>query len=122
MIGDILRRLRKEKGLTQQALADKMGVSRETIKMIEGHINKPSLELLEKLSDFFGVLPSYLMGGEVENKVKIKEKSQDSFTMELLEKLIDDGIIKDPNDIKEEELNLILAAVKMDIRRIKKDF
>ena len=34
-IGEFLKRLRKEKGLTQEQLAEKIGVTRQTIGLIE---------------------------------------------------------------------------------------
>jgi transcriptional regulator with XRE-family HTH domain len=112
MVGDIIKVLRLEKGMTQKQLAQKVGTSESTIKMIETNKNNPGAELLPKLADALGVKPSDLT--EKENKTE-------SFTMELLEKLVKAGIIEDANDIKENELNLILYAIKKDIQRIKKD-
>jgi putative transcriptional regulator len=41
--------------MTQQALAEKAGVSRQTIIAIEGGKYSPSLELAFKIADAFGV-------------------------------------------------------------------
>ncbi|MHC1574545.1 MAG: helix-turn-helix transcriptional regulator [Candidatus Methanogasteraceae archaeon] len=41
--------------LTQEDLADKLGVTRQTINAIEKQRYNPSLELAFKLADFFGV-------------------------------------------------------------------
>ncbi len=114
MIGDKVKRLRHEKGLTQKELAKIVGISESTIKMIETNKNNPSLELLPKLANALEVDPAELLKEDKEDKIN-------SFTMELLEKLLREGLIDDPNDIKKEELNLILTAVKMDLMRIKKD-
>lgn len=112
MTGDIIKTLRREKGMTQKQLAQKVGTSDSTIKMIETNKNGLSAELLPKLADALGVEPSDLTK---------KESRIDSFTMELLEKLVKAGMIEDADDIKENELNLILYAIKKDIQRIKKD-
>ncbi len=42
--------------LTQEDLADKLGVTRQTINAIEKQRYNPSLELAFKLADFFGVM------------------------------------------------------------------
>lgn len=49
-----IRALRKEKGLTQAALAESMGVSRNTINSIEVGRYTPSLPLALALARFFG--------------------------------------------------------------------
>lgn len=44
-----LKKIRTEKGYTQQQLADEVDVGRTTIAMIEGGCNKPSVETAKKL-------------------------------------------------------------------------
>jgi len=46
--------LRKEKGLTQQELAARMGVSRQTIISLENGRYNPSIMLAHSLAVFFG--------------------------------------------------------------------
>ena len=49
-----IRRLRFDAGeMTQQALADRVGVTRQTIIAIEGSKYSPSLELAFKISEAF---------------------------------------------------------------------
>ena len=50
-----LKKLRTEKGLTQEQLANESGVQRTTITMIELGENKPSIELAKKLGEIFNV-------------------------------------------------------------------
>lgn len=59
-----LRELRKKRGYSQVALAEKIGVSKSTIGAYETGDIKPSIEVLETLADFFNVNLSYLMGEE----------------------------------------------------------
>ena len=47
--------LRKEANLTQEQLAEKLGVAKSTISMYENGKRKPSFEALEALADFFNV-------------------------------------------------------------------
>ena len=50
-----IRRLRFDAGeMTQQALADRVGVTRQTIIAIEGAKYSPSLELAFKIAEAFG--------------------------------------------------------------------
>lgn len=53
-IRNVVRELRGEAGLSQGALAEKMGVSRQTIYAIETGRYTPSLPLAMALSRFFG--------------------------------------------------------------------
>lgn len=59
-----LKELRKKRGYSQVALAEKIGVSKSTIGAYETGDIKPSIEVLETLADFFNVNLSYLMGEE----------------------------------------------------------
>lgn len=50
-----LRILRRQRGLTQAALAVALGVSRQTVISIEGSKYDPGLELAFAIATFFGV-------------------------------------------------------------------
>jgi len=50
-----IRELRQQRGLTQQALADKLEVSRQTVISIENGKYDPSLPLAFKLARFLKV-------------------------------------------------------------------
>lgn len=57
-----LRELRKSKALSQQKLADIVGMSKSTINMYERGEREPGLEMLESFADFFNVDLDYLLG------------------------------------------------------------
>lgn len=61
---DRLKDLRKKRGLSQVALADKLGLSKSTIGAYETGDIKPSIEALNAIADFFNVDLNYLMGNE----------------------------------------------------------
>lgn len=63
-----LRYYRGRKGVSQQQLADEMGVTRQTIYAIEKNKYSPSLELGMKISKFFdcGVEEIFSLGDEFE--------------------------------------------------------
>ncbi len=49
-LGKRIQKRRKEIGLTQEQLADKIGVSRQYMGFIEQARNVPSVEVLEKIA------------------------------------------------------------------------
>ena len=58
----ILRELRTKAGLSQQQLADKIGISKSSINMYERGEREPGIETLEAFADFFNVDMNYLLG------------------------------------------------------------
>lgn len=61
MIGDILKELREDKGLTQEELAAILKISRTSVSMYESNTNEPSLTTLVAIADFFNVSTDYLL-------------------------------------------------------------
>ncbi len=49
-----IRALRGEAGLTQQELADRIGVTRQTVNAIEGDKYSPSLDVAFRIAGVFG--------------------------------------------------------------------
>ena len=49
-----IKELRKNKKLRQEDLAEKLGVTRQTVIAIENNKYDPTLELAMKISEFFG--------------------------------------------------------------------
>ena len=60
--GKRVRRLRRSADLTQQELAEKLGVSEPTIRAWESGRAKPRYDRLCEVADFFGVTPEELVG------------------------------------------------------------
>lgn len=69
-IGDVIAKLRKEKGWTQHELADKLNISDKAISKWESNKGDPSIEFLPKLAELFSVTIDYLMTGK-EQEAKI---------------------------------------------------
>ncbi len=57
-----LKELRKQKGLTQQELADEISVSKITILRWENEERQIKTEKAQQLADYFGVSVGYLLG------------------------------------------------------------
>lgn len=58
----ILKLLRTEKKMSQQELADALGISKSSINMYERGDRQPNFEVLETIADFFNVDIDYLLG------------------------------------------------------------
>ena len=64
MLHEQIRRLRTAHGITQVELAHRLGVSKQSVSNWESNNIQPSIELLEKIADLFGVTTDYLLGRE----------------------------------------------------------
>ena len=53
--GAFLKELRKEKNITQEELAEQMGVSRRTVSRWETGSNMPDMDVLIDISDFYEI-------------------------------------------------------------------
>ena len=63
-IGGFLKELRQEKQITQEQLAEQMGVSRRTVSRWETGNNLPDLSVLVELADFYNVDLNEIFRGE----------------------------------------------------------
>ena len=64
MLHEKIRRLRTAHGITQVELAHRLGVSKQSVSNWESNTIQPSIELMEKIADLFGVTTDYLLGRE----------------------------------------------------------
>ena len=65
-VGALILRLRKEMGMTQKQIADKMNISDKTISKWERGLGCPDVSLLSELSDILGVNTEKILSGELE--------------------------------------------------------
>ena len=72
--GNYLYSLRKEVGLSQEALAKQLGITNKAISKWENGDAKPALAQLVKLADLFGVDLQQLVSKQTENKKKQIQK------------------------------------------------
>ena len=61
-----LAALRRREGLSQERLADRLGVTRQSVSKWEGGAAMPELEKLVALSELFGVSVDYLVKDTIE--------------------------------------------------------
>lgn len=71
--GSLLKELRKEKGMTQEQLAEYLNVSGRTISRWETGSNMPDLDILIELSDYYDIDIRELLDGERKSEKMNKE-------------------------------------------------
>lgn len=62
-IADRIQNLRKAKGISQEELADKVGVSRQAVSKWESEQSVPELDKIIIMSDYFEVTRDYILKG-----------------------------------------------------------
>lgn len=67
-IGEQIKALRKEKQITQEALADILGVSYQSVSRWELGVCYPDMELLPTLANYFGVTIDQLLSNDANSK------------------------------------------------------
>ena len=72
-IGSFIKELRKEKGLTQEQLAEQFQVSRRTISRWETGSNLSDLDLLIEMADYYDVDLREILDGERKSEKMDKE-------------------------------------------------
>ena len=69
MFSDELKKLRNSRGITQQKLADVLGIAKSTISMYENGNREPDFETSEAIADYFNVRIDDLLGRKNESPV-----------------------------------------------------
>ena len=75
-MSDRIQYLRKTKVISQEELADKVGVSRQAVSKWESEQSTPDLEKVIIMSDFFGVTTDYILKG-IEPVTDKEQKSKE---------------------------------------------
>ena len=74
-IGEKIRALRLQQKMTQEQLADRLGVSYQSISRWENGITYPDIEFLPAIANYFSVSLGYLMGqDDIEKRRAIKKQ------------------------------------------------
>lgn len=72
-IGGFIKELRKERGLTQEQLAEQFNVTRRTVSRWETGSNLPDLDILIEMADYYEVELRELLDGERKSEDMNKE-------------------------------------------------
>lgn len=79
-IGGFLRQLRKEHGLTQEQLGEKVGATNKTISRWETGVYMPPVECLAMLSELYGVSINEIVAGKRVETEGFADVAEDNIT------------------------------------------
>ena len=105
MLAENLQILRKQNGLSQEELANRLNVSRQTVSKWEVGDSTPDMEKLVAMSDLFDVsLDKLVMGKEDEPQVPVTAKSE-------FVSIIDDKVLTQKNKKKAKSILKIIGII-----------
>ena len=78
ILADKIINLRKKNGWSQEELAEKLGVTRQSVSKYEGAQSIPDLDKILKLSEIFGVTTDYLIKDELEEEEYVPSQMQEN--------------------------------------------
>lgn len=109
-VGKKIAALRKEKGMTQDDIAEKLNVSPQAVSKWENDISYPDIMLLPKIAQLLDTTVDDLLSSEPKKETMMVEKSQRKNIDEMILKVIvnsEDGKVK---------VNLPMSLVKLGIQ------
>ena len=101
---NIVKELRKKKGIQQKELAITIGVSQPTVSDWESNKKDPSGDRLKKLADFFGVDELVVLG-----KTVMDISDQECIPKTLEARIVSGGMDKLPQEDRERILSILRA-------------
>ena len=75
-IGSFLKELRKEKGITQEQLAEVLHVSGRTVSRWETGSNMPDISILIDIADYYDISIPEIINGERKSEIMNKEEKE----------------------------------------------
>ena len=116
VVGENVKRIRTNRGLTQHEFAKEVGISRSYLGDLENNRKSPTVETLEKISNKMETTVRYLLGGNEVNNKTIE------FLMEYGFKLMTNVkgekktvYIELPSDNINNEIDKIIAGTKTEV-------
>ncbi|MDD7025398.1 MAG: helix-turn-helix transcriptional regulator, partial [Oscillospiraceae bacterium] len=95
ILADKITALRKQNGWSQEELAEKMDISRQSVSKWESGTSIPDLDKVIRLSGIFGVSTDYLLKDEIEELTPedaaevVEEKKVRSISLEEANRFMD---------------------------------
>jgi len=117
-IGKRLHDKRKNKGLTMRELGLLVGLSESNVQRYEsGKIKNVSLITLKAFAVALNIEIEYLMGYSDPVVASNDKKDVHGFTVSLVNRLLEEGIIKDKDDIDQNIIDAIKSALLLDAKK-----
>jgi len=121
MIGERIKSLREEKKITQQELAQYLGVSQKTISNYEKEERSPDPETLRKIADYFDVTVDYLLGRSNNRKLTRRDERDIEKIIEETRQRIEntEGLMLDGKILNPEDIEAIIDAMRVGLEMAK---
>lgn len=84
-IGEFLATLRKEQGWTQEQLGERLGVTNKTVSRWEKGNYLPPVEMLQMMSDLYGLSINEILSGERLTQEQYRERAEENIKTALSE-------------------------------------
>jgi len=111
-IGKNIKKIREQRGMTQQQIADLIAMHRSNYSKVESGQREPSIDALNKIAKHFGITLDELVN--LKGKVPVEEKLEDKTAIEQV-KLI--------NELDEEDKAMVFRLIDTIVTKKKfKDF
>lgn len=110
-----LKKLRTQRGLSQQAVADALGFSRSTLGNYEQGTRTPDLTTMSLFADFYGVTIDYLQGRSSNPSLNYKDEIDISKNVEEMKQSLENGSLRmslDGEEITDEVKEFILDQIE----------
>lgn len=83
--GEYLKKLRNDKGISQDALGEALGISRQSVSKWEQGNSTPDIDNIGKLAEFYGVSIDSIVKGEAQDQVQSEEEKKAEAINELID-------------------------------------
>ena len=83
MLGENIKTYRQKKGYTQEEVANRLHVTRQTISKWEKNYSVPDAEVFVKLADVLEVQTSQLLGVKADSDAQTTEEKQNAYAEQL---------------------------------------
>ena len=93
-IGNLLKKLSSEKGITQEQLAEILNVSNRTVSRWETGSNMPDISLLVEIADFYDISIPEIINGERKSEKMNEEVKEVAKTMSDYARAEKEAIVK----------------------------
>lgn len=117
--GERLRELRLKRGLTQEALAKRLGFVKSTISQWESGNRVPSEDVLRQIAEIFGVSVDYLIGysdipdtAERISDAISSDPELANFWKEIKRRTTLKLLLKQVKDLPDEDIKKIIRIIK----------
>lgn len=117
-LGERIKKLREDKGLTQADVCSAINISQSTLANYETNFRTPKLDVLLELANFYKVSLDYLLG-RTDNPFPINEKKIPKDLNKFLQQseIIFDG---DAYNLDDEERAMVMQSLKVAFYAAKK--